>query len=33
MFLCSRARPERKADNLSAFCELIVRDPKHLTTL
>jgi hypothetical protein len=36
MFLGSRARPVRKADNLTAVCEPIVYtvwDPLHLTTL
>jgi hypothetical protein len=36
MFLGSRARPVRRADNLTAICEPIVYtmwDPQHLTTL
>jgi hypothetical protein len=36
MFLGSKARPVRKADNLTAICEPIfftMWDPKHLTTL
>jgi hypothetical protein len=36
MFLGSRARPVRRADNLTAICEPTVyttRDPQHLTTL
>jgi hypothetical protein len=36
MFLGSRARPERKAGNLTAICEpnvYTVWDPQHLTTL
>jgi hypothetical protein len=34
MFLASRARPVRKADNLTAVCEPIgytMWDPQHLT--
>jgi hypothetical protein len=36
MFLRSRARPVRKADNLTAICEPIVYtmwDPRHFITL
>jgi hypothetical protein len=36
MFLGSRARPVRRADNLTAICDPIVGttwDPRHLTTL
>jgi hypothetical protein len=36
MFLGSRVRPVRKADNLTAICEQVVYKmwaPKHLTTL
>jgi hypothetical protein len=36
MFLGSKVRRVRKADNLTAICEPIVQtmwDPKHLTTL
>jgi hypothetical protein len=36
MFLGSRERPVRRADNLTAICELILWtmwNPRHLTTL